>query len=298
MRHYLFLAVLLAACQANAPYELSDSGTASIEQTPDAAGVKNAAANATNLPDWVPPHFRINPRSVFAPESRDGVIAFSIRQGQCTRHSDRTGPGDCARRTTRSTIQTGKVWEQQVEWQLGQQFLYSFEFRIDPSLRYRGRVRGEDSQLVLARWENAEGGQPLFDLKLDARHGVTFMGRTCITPEQFGDWHRFNLRLRWADDDTGFIEARCDGSLHVGDPIFAASGLPTDRPLACSFNRNCPADKPRATRFNLQLGLIADPNLPPRRSGFVPLTQSGVQVQMRRILVRRLYVIFGRKDQF
>ncbi|NDW53669.1 hypothetical protein [Aliiroseovarius sp. PrR006] len=185
-----------------------------------------------------------------------------------------------------------------MEWQLGQRFLYSFEFRIDPSLRYRGGTRREDSQLVLARWENAEGGQPLFDLKFDARHGVTLMGRTCIMPEQFGDWHRFNLRLRWADDNTGFIEARCDGSLHVGAPIFAASEMPTNRPLACSLKESCPANTPRPSRFNMQLGLIADPNLPPRKAGFVPLTSKGAKVEMRRILVRRLYVIFGRKAEF
>ena len=295
MRYAVFFAFLLAACQTSAPNGLMESGTASVRQTPGAADAKNVVAS---LPDWVPPHFSINPRSVSAPESRGGEIVFSIQQGQCTRHSDQTGSSDCATRTTRSTIQTGKVWEQQVEWQLGQRFLYSFEFRIDPSLRYQGRARGEDSQLVLARWESAEGGQPLFDLKLDARHGVTFMGRTCITPEQFGDWHRFNLRLRWADDDTGFIEARCDGSLHVGDPIFAASGLPTNRPLACVLKDNCPANTLRPSRFNMQLGLIADPNQPPRRGRFVPITENGAKVQMRRILVRRLYVIFGRKDEY
>ena len=62
------------------------------------------------------------------------------------------------------------------------------------------------------------------------------MGRQCIAPEDFGQWRRVYLRMAWAGDDSGFIEARCgDPGPVTGVPvIFAASDLATNRPLRCT----------------------------------------------------------------
>ncbi len=284
------LAILLAAgCQAPAP-----TGPA-------------APAATRGVPDWMPPNFVIDRRSATAPVFQEPEVVFTVRQGDCSSATDHRGTSDCATRTTRSVISTGKVWEQGVDWQLGHQYLYSFEFWVDPNLGYRGYrtrdaalTKGSSSRLSIARWEGAERpNNQLFDLKVDATRGVTFLGRTCVPPSEFGRWHRFNMRIRWANDDTGFLEVRCDGSLHTGPPIYARSGFPTNQALHCFRGNNCDPGVVRdPRRFNMQLGIVFDGDIVNGRRVFPRIGPEGLTVKMRRIIVRRLYVIFGRVENF
>ena len=114
-------------------------------------------------------------------------------------------------------------------------------------------TNGVSSRLSIARWQGSEAPMnQLFDLKVDATRGVTFLGRTCVPPSEFGRWHRFNMRIRWANDDTGFLEVRCDVSLHTGKPIFAQSEFPTNQALHCFRANNCEPgsfQRPAAVRY-------------------------------------------------
>jgi hypothetical protein len=96
--------------------------------------------------------------------------------------------------------------------------------------------------------------------------------------------------MEWADDGAGFIELRCgEGQVHAMPVVFAASDLPTNRPLACSVAGTCRAGGDRgAEHFQMQLGLIAD-----RVNALPP---GGVGVTLRRFVERRLYVIFDRVE--
>lgn len=243
------------------------------------------------LPGWVEPNFTVDPRSARPPAFDDPEIVFTLRPGDCTRAADAYGPGDCARGAGRTAITTGQVWDEGADWEPGQMFLYSFEFRVDPALS----GGGARAPVAIARWKQRDRpGGTLFDLAFDPVRGVTFLGRPCVPAEALGGWHRFNLRIRWAADATGFIEARCDGSLHAGPPVFARSGLATDRPLRCTADGTCgPVGDGGADRFQMDLGIIAD--APGARA---TLPREGLTVAMRRLVVRRLYVVFGRYESY
>ncbi len=247
------------------------------------------------LPDWFAPFFVVDPRSATAPEIDGDEIVFRVAEGECSRVTDARGPSDCARGTARSVVTTGR------EWRLGEQYLISFEFWIDPRLRTRdyhnpravlaGR---RSSRLSIARWSgNRPPDNQLFDLKVDATRGVTFLGRTCIPPSRFGYWHRFDMRIRWARDNTGYLEVRCHGDLYSGTPIFARSNFATNQPLHCIRANNCrPGIAKSPDGFEMQLGIIYEGG--PRVSRLGP---EGVAVRLRRVVERRLLMVFGREEK-
>ena len=241
-----------------------------------------------DLPDWFAPYFVVDPRSAAAPEIDGREIVFRIARGDCSWVADARGPSDCARNTARSVVTTGRAW------QLGEQYLISFEFWIDPALKTRSYFNPRaaltdrrSSRLSIARWSGTEHpDNQLFDLKVDATRGVTFLGRTCVPPERFGRWHRFDMRVRWAQDTTGFLEVRCHGDLFSGAPIYARGNFATNQPLHCIPANNCrPGDAKNPSGFEMQLGIIHE-----RASS---IGRNGVTVRMRRVVERQLFVIFG-----
>ena len=262
---------------------------------------------ATNrsVPHWLPPNFIIPDRSATMPVFQDPEIVFTVNQDDCSPRSDGRGASDCATRTTRSVISTGKVWDEAKDWRLGQRFLFSFEFWVDPALAYAGYRNPNakltdnfSSQLSIARWQGADfANNQLFDLKVDATRGVTFLGRTCVPPSGFGGWHRLNMRIKWANDNTGFLEVRCDGGLHTGLPIYAASDIATNQALHCFAENNCdPGVLKDPQRFDMQLGILFDHETANGQRVFPRIPPEGLIVKMRRLVVRRLYVIVGRVE--
>ncbi len=225
------------------------------------------------VPDDLEATYSIGPRSAIAPEfGANGHVLFQLGQPRCTNLADVFGPSDCRTGVSRSVLSTGDIWEP------GQQYLFTFEFRLDPEmLRRTGPV-------TLARWQAADrASSPLFELTADARNGASILGRQCATTDDLGDWTRFWMRILWADDQTGYIEVRCGGAvqIHNSPVIFAASNVPT----GCRRARPCSTP---ARAFNLQLGLIGTSRAAAR----------GATVEMRRIAERRLYVVFDRTEAF
>jgi len=280
MRVFILFFLFLAACDSNfSPGDIEPEATRGI-------------------PAWVAPNFYIPANSARRPlfTRKSKEVIFRVQQGDCsTAIKEGASRSDCTTKTTRSVIKTGESWT------TPQRYILSFEFWVDPTLAYRGyanprasKTDGYSSQLAIARWQGED--QPnnqLFDLKLDAKRGVTFMGKTCVPPSGFGSWHRFYMRIRWADDDTGFIEVRCDQSLYSGVPVFAKSNFPTTQALDCFRENNCdPKRRINPKNFSMQLGILFDGS-----AGRMPrIGAQGLTVKMRRIVERRLAVIFGRVE--
>jgi hypothetical protein len=278
----LLLVLLLAACQPLTPQQPT---------LPEAT---------RDNPEWLPTKYFISDRSATAPIFSDPEVTFNVHHGECSTKTDRRGRSDCATKTTRSAITAGDTFR------IGHQYLFGFDFWIDPELTHAGyssasatRTNGFSSRLSIARWEGDQyPDNQLFDLKVDTTRGVTFMGRACVKPSGFGQWHRFDMRMRWADDDTGFIEVRCNARpVYSGRPIYAASNIPTNQALDCTRDNHCqPGVAKNPQRFRMELGIIFDPELVNGQVVFPRIPAEGLTVKMRRPIARRLYVIFNRYD--
>ncbi|MBF9058896.1 hypothetical protein HKCCSP123_06835 [Rhodobacterales bacterium HKCCSP123] len=173
----------------------------------------------------------------------------------------RLGPGERA-----SALAGGGIYR------VGHQYLYSFEVFVPEDLA--GGAGG--AGLSLARWQGAGGRPELFSLDLDARRGISFRGRTCVPPSGFGQWQQVYLRLRWATDATGFLELRCGNGQSFSAPlIHLESNIATARG---DGGRGAAAE-----RFLFEIGLMLE-------NGRL---RQPVELRMRRVAERRLYVIFN-----
>lgn len=240
------------------------------------------AERGEGVPGWLPLHTVISPRAVAAPLFGPGAdVRFRLDGPACSDLADAMGPSDCATDTRRSTLLLGHVWDSRHPMQTGERYLSSFEIFLPADLAVtprRGPGGTLQSPLTVARWSVADrAAAPLFELELDSRRGLTAAGRTCVPPEGFGRWHRIYLRSRWARDDTGYLELRCDGDLHWGTPVLSRDGVVTV-PTG--------ADEPAAVPVTSEYGLIWTGTRPPPRSVS--------EVRMRRIYIRRLYLVLGR----
>lgn len=79
-------------------------------------------------------------------------------------------------------------------------------------------------------------------LKADTRNGVNFLARQCQKPGDFGKWARFSLKIRWANDESGWVTASCDNKV-----IYAAEGEATNQ-LRIAGNRTSASRNQTATQ--------------------------------------------------
>lgn len=229
------------------------------------------------MPEWVAPSFRLSERTARAPGFDDGtgVVAFTIGPRDCSRARPDRAPPDCATGTKRSTIVTGTQWE------FGERFLLSFEFNLD------GALGAGAPAFDIARWRAGDDSAAVpFALTADPRRGVTFLGRTCIPAEEMGGWHRFDMRVKWAGDATGYLEVRCHGSLYSGAPIYARSDFAVNRHPYCDRDGACGDGRGRVLNdLRMEMGVI--------RRG--PLARD-LTVRIRRIVERQLTVVLNRVE--
>lgn len=280
MRFFLLVcaAVLLLSC---------------TNEPPPGATLKTAGltgpAVARQAPEWMKWYFFVPQRSAPEPQFVGEEIRFSVNRGQCSDHRDASGASDCARRITRSVIAKNKVFGPNLDFTVGHRYLITFEYWVDPNYRTTG------VPLSVARFYGSlYPVNPIFDLKMHPKRGVTFLGRTCVPPQELGGWHRFSVRMGLASDESGFLEVRCDGSQRIGTPILARSNVVTTAPWSCVVNPRCnPRRAPVPKTFSLEAGIIADPV----GGRFAPISKGGLQLKIRRITAKRLFVIIGLVDE-
>jgi len=205
------------------------------------------------LDPWVSTPAAVDPASDRAP-------AISGQVARC-----RLDPGQ-----RRSALRAGGKWGP------GETYLLGFDIRAMP-----GPLPARPVTISRLLRLGVPPGTPAVEIaavRLDARNGVTVMGRSCIPAAQLGTWHSVELRVALADDDTGFLEAFC-----TRRPVWARDALRTTQPPTCRRAEGCTTPAPRPARFEWQLGLIAD----------APLSRPAA-IEMQRIFFHRLFVIPNR----
>ncbi|RYD92333.1 MAG: hypothetical protein EOP50_12865, partial [Sphingobacteriales bacterium] len=184
-------------------------------------------------------------------------ITFHVDERGCSKvdYGDGRGESDCANGNVKSQIRKSS------DAKLGQSLEYRFDVWVDPAFGYQGyfegdaatfRPNGWDSKLRIASWEGEFIKNFVYILKLDAKNGATFFGKQCFPPADFGKWVPFSMKVRWANDDTGWVKVTCGDRV-----IYAEEGEATTRQIQCYYANECdPTDNnKKPTRINYLLGL-------------------------------------------
>lgn len=242
------------------------------------------------LADPPPAGFEIHSFSASQlPVTTDGVTTFRIIPYDCndTDYGDGRGESDCLNGNTKSQLRRIK------DQSIGQTLEYKFDFWVDPAFTYAGefirdaiafRREGWDSRLRLAGWEGPFIKNFIYMLKLDATDGSTFFGRVCKSPDSFGSWVSFSMRIRWANDENGWIKVTCDDKI-----VYADEAVSTTAQIHCYTQNECQPGvvrEPKAINHTLGLALMGKGH-DWEESGFpskwTEIQADGLTVKMRNI---------------
>ena len=211
----------------------------------------------SKLYSWVKAPGSVHPASDRAPLVEDPTVTFRLENGE--RNS--------------ALVATGE-WGGN-EWRTGQTYLFGFDIRVAP-----GGIGNE--AVSLARLTRAVASPTdIISADLSAARGVTVMGRTCIGPNELGNWHRVEFRVKLTDRDTGYLEVFCDR-----EPIWARTGMRTTLPPICRLSEGCDDVVARPVRFEVKMGLMSDTGV-----------SRPIAVQMQRLHYRRIFYVPNRVGQ-
>jgi hypothetical protein len=233
------------------------------------------------------------------PVTEDGITTFRVIPDDCSDvdYGDGRGESDCKNGNVKSLIRHTR------NARLGESVEYRFDVQIDPSFAYAGeyqpdslpfRPAGWDSSLRIASWEGQFIKNFVYMLKADTTKGITFFGRQCQAPEKLGEWMSFSLKIRWANDQRGWVLATCDGA-----PVYVEEGASTTKQIQCYLANECqPGTVRDPDSFNYILGLAFNGyghdwetnGLP---SAFREMQADGFTMRMRNISVTKGIDLYG-----
>lgn len=212
------------------------------------------------LADPPPAGFEIHSFSAsHPPTTTDGITTSHIAPFDCNDidYGDGRGESDCINGSTKSTLRHIR------DQRLGETLEYRFDFWVDPGMAYAGefvrdavayRRDGWDSRLRLASWEGPFIKDMIYMLKLDATDGTTFFGRVCRAPNTFGSWVSFSMKIRWANDEKGWIKVTCDDRI-----VYADEAVSTTAQIQCYTQNECQpgvVHDPKSFNHTVGLGLM------------------------------------------
>ena len=222
------------------------------------------------------------------PRSEGGITYFHIYDRGCssTDYGDGRGESDCKNGASRSSLHLDRGIP------IGSTASYSFDIWITPKLAYEGYYQllsptGMDSRLNLAIWEGNKLHNFIYALKASKTSGITFLANQCQDPKDFGKWMRFEMKIKWTNDDTGHIIVSCDDKI-----VYEKKNIITTINPQCYKANQCePGVKkqPTVTYFMigaLMAGLGPDYRKLGHDSPFIEIQKDGIEVRIKNLEVQ------------
>lgn len=238
--------------------------------------------------------FRSTQHNGVNPTVIDGNLVFTIHNRECSRrgYGDGRSENDC----TGGNVTSYMIKPRHAK--PGDTFDYHLEFNVDPRISYEGYFNdntgndgliGQDSRLRLFAFLRDAPKNHIYEAKLDSKIGVSFMGRVCISPSQFGKWSTIDMRVHWASDETGSIQVKCNGKT-----IYEENQVITTLSPQCYITNHCESGKQRLREsihfsFGLRMdGFGSEWKKWGKPSQFTDIQPDGITVAYRSVRVRRV----------
>lgn len=228
------------------------------------------------------------------PVRNGNEVHFRIFDRKCsTKKYESKNENNCSNGNVTSQIQLGE------HARVGQEFYYSLEVKIDPTLNYRGWQNSwakgftsgsHDSRLRILQFNmGRQSNNSVFDIDLDSKRGTVVRNKICFKPSDFGKWNKIEMIIRWAPDKTGKIKIYCNGR-----EVYSLVGKSSVTNTHCYITNGC---DPRAVlkigKLNLLIGLRMAGFGPEwkkynKPSQFTPIQKEGIGMVVRDIRVKKL----------
>ncbi len=237
------------------------------------------------------------------PVTRDGVTTFHIDNEVCSKtlYGDGRGESDCKNGNVRSVL----IY--QPEARMGQERSYRFDIQVDPSFAYAGFEDPNsagmlpdawNSDLRIASWEGEFVHNFIYRVSVDKTKGVTFLGRQCQAPEDFGKWVSFRMDVKWSGRDDGWVKVSCNDRV-----IYAAEALATNQAPHCWPHNQCEpgiAKNPKTMLFILGTvfqGNGTDWKKSKKPGLFNTIQPGGITIRTRNMAVTANPVLYSDEDK-
>ena len=178
------------------------------------------------------------------PVTQNGITRFQIMPRECSdiRYGDGRGESDCLNGAIREVLGGPSV-------RVGASRTYSFDFKVDGPLGYLG---GLDPMLRIASWQGNLLHNFVYIFKLGAARGILFSDQQCVKPDKINEWNTLSLEIKWTNDKTGWVRAKCNGQV-----IYYAENVKTTDAPKCKVTDQCePGKRKRPSRIYYTLGPV------------------------------------------
>jgi hypothetical protein len=228
------------------------------------------------------------------PKTLDGITTFQIFDKQCSKtvYPDGRGESDCRNGNVRSAL------SRRPDEKMGRAVEYRFDIWVDPSFAYEGFFNdhsfgflsdAHDSRLRIASWEGEFLHNFIYMLKLDSKNGISFLGKKCQLPKDFGTWITFSMKVLWSGKKSGWITVSCNEKI-----IYQAVDVATNQNPHCYITNQCEAKKkknPKTVHFKVgpvMAGFGYEWKKWGKPSQFTDIQKEGIMIRMRNISVSRI----------
>lgn len=204
-----------------------------------------------------------------------GIVRFHVMNFDCSQkdYGDGRGESNCTNGNVSSRL-AGRALAR-----AGTSREYSAEINVDPGFAYLG------DRLDLMMWQRVNViKNEMYFLKLDARRGLTFQGKTCAAPKRFGSWVKVDLRVHWSNGPDGKFVLTCD------DKTIASWNGPNLVPPDCGTSRNDECvlklqdlSEPVQWQIGPFMGGRGQAKPGERMGKFEPIQPDGITIDMRAI---------------
>lgn len=247
----------------------------------------------TALAEALPAGFQPSPfNGSLGPVTEGGVTTFHIDNEDCSSVAyDARGESDCTNGAVRNmmVLPFREVMGKSVE--------YKFDLLIDPSFSHEPIFNdqavgyypdGLDSRFRIANWEGPLLHNFIYVLKADRSKGIEFAGGQCQSPADFGKWVTFSMKIRWTDDDRGWIKVTCDDKL-----VYIDEEVATNQAPFCLIQSNCePWLEKHPTRILLQIGAA----MTGLKGVFTEIPKAGITVKVRNMSVEAGATLYSEEE--
>ena len=164
------------------------------------------------------PASRANEFQIIAPNEvsiniQDGVVTAQLSADGCASGFETACSFTRQRAEYQSSINHGH----------GDRVAYKWEVNVPTG----NVLNATDSHLYAARF--LAGDQSVLQFILGNEYGYEVNRKTCFGPEEFGQWHQVEVRVRWDSTKKKKLSDKTPGEIHIicdGTEIFSKAGRP------------------------------------------------------------------------